>query len=176
MRDAVANQAALLAISEAERVEITFRSDQEMERAQVQYVSGNTFDSFGLHAAAGRLLSQQDDMKPGAHPVAILSHDYWSRRFAQDPAVIGRTFRMTNNLTSPRIYQIEGVLQGGFPGPEPGKAVDVFLPAMMHWGIAYPEWSLFRGFVHVRSDESASLARDHLRATLRAVNEAKANS
>ena len=175
MRDAVAKQAALLAISEAERVEITFRSDQEMERAQVQYVSGNTFDSFGVHAAAGRLLSERDDLKPGAHPVAILSHDYWSRRFAQDPAIIGRTFRMTNNLTGPRIYQIVGVLEAGFTGTEPGKVVDVFLPAMMHWGIAFPQWSLFRAFVHVRSDVSVSLTRDHLRATLRALNEAKAN-
>lgn len=175
MRDAVENQAALLAISEAERVEITFRSDQEMERAQVQYVSGNTFDSFGLHAAAGRLLSQRDDLKPGGHPVAVLSYDYWSRRFAQDPAVIGRTFRMTNNLTGPRIYQIVGVVEAGFTGTEPGKVVDVFLPAMMHWGIAFPQWSLFRGFAHVRSDASVSLTRDHLRATLRALNEANAN-
>ncbi|MCL4852544.1 MAG: ABC transporter permease, partial [Bryobacteraceae bacterium] len=175
MRDAVAKQAALLAISEAERVEITFRSDQEMERAQVQYVSGNTFNSFGLHAAAGHLLSQRDDLKPGAHPIAILSHDYWSRRFAQDPAVIGRTFRMTNNLTGPRIYQIVGVLEVGFTGTEPGKVVDVFLPAMMHWGIAFPQWSLFRGFVHVRSDASVSPTLDQLRSTLRAFNEAKAN-
>ncbi len=175
MRDAVAKQAALLAISEAERVEITFRSDQEMERAQVQYVSGNTFDSFGLNAVVGRLLSQQDDLKPGAHPVAILSHDYWSRRFAQDPAVIGRTFRMTNSLTGPRIFQIVGVLKAGFTGTEPGKAVDVFLPAMMHWGIAFPQWSLFRGFVHVRSEALVPLTCDHLRSTLRAFNEANAN-
>jgi predicted permease len=176
MRDAVANQAALLAISEAERVEITFGSDQEMERAQVQYVSGNTFDSFGLHAAAGRVLTQRDDLKPGAHPVAILSHDYWSRRFARDPAVIGRTFRMTNNLTGPRICQMVGVLEAGFAGTEPGKAVDVFLPAMMHWGIRFPQWAVFRGFVHVRSDAAVSLMRDHLRATLRALNEGKADA
>ena len=176
MRDAVANQAALLAISEAERVEITFRSDQEMERAQVQYVSGNTFGSFGLHAAAGRLFSQQDDLKPGAHPVAILSHDYWSRRFGQDPAVLGRTFRMTNNLTGPRVYQIVGVLEAGFTGTEPGKVVDIFLPAMMHWGIAFPEWPLFRGFVHVRSDASVPLTRDRLRATLHAFDDARADA
>src|SRR5258705_3833245 len=40
MRAAVASQATLIAISNAERVEITLRSDKEMERAQVQYVSG----------------------------------------------------------------------------------------------------------------------------------------
>ena len=163
----------MIDISETERVEITFRSDREMERAQVQYVSGNTFDTFGLHAAAGRLLSQRDDLQPGAHPVAILSHDYWSWRFAQDPRVIGRTFRMTNNLTGTRIYQIGGVVGAGFTGTEPGKTVDIFLPAMMHWGISYPAWSLFRGFVHLRPGVSASRVRDHLRATLRAFNDEK---
>lgn len=175
MRDAVADHAALIGISEAERVEITFRSDREMERAQVQYVSGNTFDNFGLHAAAGRLLSHRDDLQPGGHPVALLSHDYWSRRFVRDPRIIGRTFRMTNNLTGTRIYQIVGVVGAGFTGTEPGKAIDVFLPAMMHWGISFPEWSLFRGFVHLRSGVSASRVHDQLRATLRAVNEAKGN-
>ena len=38
MRDAVANHAALISISEAERVEITFLTDREMEREQLQYV------------------------------------------------------------------------------------------------------------------------------------------
>ncbi|HEY3453125.1 MAG TPA: ABC transporter permease, partial [Bryobacteraceae bacterium] len=143
MRDAVADQAALIAISESERVEIAFRSDREMERVRVQYVSGNTFGSFGLPAAAGRLLSQRDDLKPGTHPVAVLSYDYWSRRFAQAPDIIGRTFRMTNNLTGTRIYQIVGVVGDGFTGTEPGNVVDIFLPSMMHWGISFPEWSLF---------------------------------
>src|SRR5712664_430002 len=64
MRAAVARQATLIAISFAERVEITFRSDREMERAHVQYVSGDMFEVFGLHAAAGRLLSQNDDRQP----------------------------------------------------------------------------------------------------------------
>jgi hypothetical protein len=76
MRAAVASQATLIAISEAERVEIAFRSDGEMERAHVQYVSGDMFDTFGLHAASGRLLSQNDDLQFGAHPVAVVSHDY----------------------------------------------------------------------------------------------------
>jgi hypothetical protein len=138
MRAAVASQADLIAISNAEPVEITFRSDREMEKAHVQYVSGDMFDTFGLHAASGRLLSQNDDLQPGAHPVAVVSHDYWSRRLAQDPQVIGRTFRITNNLKGTRIYQIVGVAEEGFTGTEPGKVVDIFLPAMMHWGMSFP--------------------------------------
>ncbi len=73
----------------------------------MQYVSGWMFSSFGLRPALGRLFTENDDLKPGAHPYAVLSYDYWTRRFGQDPKVIGRTFRMGNDL-----YEIVGV------GPE----------------------------------------------------------
>ena len=65
-----------------------------MEKAYVQYVSGWMFGSFGLQPAVGRLLTEKDDLKPGAHPYAVLSYDYWTRRFGRDPKVVGRTFRM----------------------------------------------------------------------------------
>ncbi|MFN7995933.1 MAG: ADOP family duplicated permease [Bryobacteraceae bacterium] len=175
LRAVVANQATLLAISDAERVELTFSSDREVERAHVQYVSGDMFDTFGLHAGSGRLLSHRDDLQPGAHPVAVVSHDYWKRRFGGDPALVGRTFRITNNLTGTRIYQIAGVTEESFTGTEPGKVVDIFLPAMMHWGIGYPEWSLFRGLAYLRPGVSPLSARDRLRAALHGFNEAKGN-
>jgi putative ABC transport system permease protein len=168
LRESIANEAALIATSEVGRVELTLRSDGEMERAHVQYVSGNLFDSFGLHPAAGRLLSAQDDLQPGGHPVAVLSHDYWSRRFARDPQVIGQTFRLTNNLTGTRVYRIVGVVAAGFTGTEPGSVVDIFLPSRMHWGIDYPRWSLFNAYVHLRPGVPAAPVRDRLRATLQA--------
>ena len=175
MRAAVGSQATLIAISNAERVEITLRSENEMERAHVQYVSGEMFDAFGLHAASGRLLSESDDLRVGAHPVAVLSHDYWSRRFGQDSKVIGRTFRLTNNLTGTLIYQIVGVAGAGFTGTEPGNVVDIFLPSMMHWGMAFPQWSFFRTFVHLQPGTSASPVRERLAAIVGAINASKAN-
>jgi predicted permease len=173
MRAAVAADAALIAVSDAERVEISLRSESEIERAHVQYVSGNLFDTFALHAASGRLLSPDDDLRPGAHPVAVLSHDYWSRRFARNPRVLGMTFRLTNNLTGTRIYQIVGIAEAGFTGTEPGKVVDIFLPAMMHWGMDYPEWSLFRTFVHLEPGTSPARVRDHLSAVLAALHHSR---
>ena len=47
------------------------------------------FASFGLRPALGRLFTESDDLYPGAHPYAVLSHDYWTRRFGRDPKVIG---------------------------------------------------------------------------------------
>ena len=162
MRESVAGRASLLAISFAERAELTFHSDSEMEKANVQYVAGDMFAVFGLHPAAGRLLGENDDRFPGRHPVAVVSYDYWARRFARDPHVLGRTFRMTNNLTGTHLYQIVGVAQDGFTGTEPGKPVDVFMPAMMHWGIGYPEWALFRVFAQLAPGVSPAAVREHL--------------
>ena len=140
MYAAVANQATLIAISEAERVEITFPSDRDMERAIVQYVSGDMFETFRLHAATGRLLSPK--RRPAAwcssgcgHIERLLVATFWTRS------------------TSDRAN----------------------VPATMHWGISFPEWSLFRVFVHLQPGVSTSAVRDHLSATLRAFNESKAN-
>ena len=116
MRAAVKDQAELIAISYAERMDLTYESDQEMEKAYLQYVSGWMFDSFGLRPALGRLFTENDDLKPGAHPYAVLSYDYWTRRFGQDPKVIGRTFRMGE-----RLYEIVGVGRSLSPAPRPAR-------------------------------------------------------
>ena len=86
MRAAVKGQAELIAVSYAERVDLTYGSDQEMEKAYLQYVSGWMFGTFGLRPALGRLFTENDDLKPGAHPYAVISYDYWTRRFGAGPA------------------------------------------------------------------------------------------
>ena len=66
MRDAVKDQADLIAISDADRTDITWSTDDDMEKAHVVYVSGNMFPLFGLEPALGRLLIPADDRGPGA--------------------------------------------------------------------------------------------------------------
>ena len=126
MRDAVAGQANLIAASYSERSDLTFASDNEMEKAHVQYVSGTMFSLFGLQPALGRLLTASDDRAPGAGPYAVLSWDYWNHRFSRDPDVIGRSFHIGNQL-----YEIVGVGPRAFIGTEPGTVTDIFLPTMM---------------------------------------------
>ncbi len=104
MRAAVKEQAESIAVSYAERAEVTYRSEQELEGAYRQFVSGWMFPTFGLRPAAGRLFTEDDDVTIGKHPVVVLSYDYWTRRFARDPGAIGRTVRMGDG-----IYQIVGV-------------------------------------------------------------------
>ena len=126
MRAAVQDQADLIAISYAERADLTYKSADETEKAYLQYVSGGMFDAFGIHPALGRLFTANDDRQPGAHPFAVISYDYWIRRFQQDPSVIGRAFRRDD-----RLYQIIGVAGESFTGTEPGTMIDIFVPSTM---------------------------------------------
>jgi MacB-like periplasmic core domain len=81
MRAAADNQADVLAISYSGWTDLTYDSDQEMEKAQIQAVSGNMFPVFGLQPVLGRLLNENDDVTPHGHPVAVISYDYWIKRF-----------------------------------------------------------------------------------------------
>src|ERR1700722_13974976 len=49
----------------------------QTERARAEIVSGNLFEVLGVSAAIGRTFTPEDDGEPGAHPVIMLSHDYW---------------------------------------------------------------------------------------------------
>jgi predicted permease len=100
--------------------------DGSTERVSGELVSGNYFQVLGVGTAAGRLLSQQDDLTEGGHPVAVLSHGFWKSRFAQDPDVIGKTMAVNGHN-----FTIVGVSQEGFDGVEQGFATQVFVPVKM---------------------------------------------
>jgi putative ABC transport system permease protein len=169
MREAVKNQAGLLAVSYAQRSDLTYKSDQEMEKAEVQYVSGWMFGTFGLRPALGRLLTENDDLKPRAHPYAVLSYDYWNRRFGRDPKVIGRTFRMGDDL-----YEIVGVGPQPFTGTETGTVTDVFVPTMMHPGAVHDDWTWHRTLARLKPGEALEPIRAKLNATSRAFEQERA--
>ncbi len=144
-------------------MDLTYRSDQDTEKAYLQYVSGWMFGSFGLRPAVGRLLTENDDLHPGAHPYAVLSYDYWTRRFARDPQAVGRTFHMAG-----RVYQIVGVGSPPFTGTETGTVTDIFVPTMMHPGAIHDDWTWHRTLVSVKTGVAVEPVRAILHATSRA--------
>ena len=54
-------------------------------------VSGGFFQVLGLRPAHGRLFTPDDDRVPSGHPVVVLGHGLFERRFGGDPRVVGRT-------------------------------------------------------------------------------------
>jgi putative ABC transport system permease protein len=96
--------------------------DGEAPTVDGMFASGAFFSTLGIQAAAGRTFSPADD-RPGAEPVAVLSHDFWRRHFGGDAAIIGRP------LVVDRIpFTIVGVSAPGFSGPEVGRSFDVAVP------------------------------------------------
>jgi len=166
MRAAVKDQAELIAISYVHPTDLTYASDQEMEKAYVQYVSGLMFTSFGILPAAGRLLTEDDDLTPHSHPYAVVSHDYWTRRFGQDRTAVGRTFRIGNDL-----FEIIGVAREPFTGTEPGTVTDIFLPTMMNAGVTHAGWAWFRTLARLKPGVASIPVQDRLRAIFRAIQE-----
>lgn len=159
MRASVKGDADLLAVSFAAPTDLTYRSDQELERAQVQYVSGDLFTVFKLAPALGRVFTADDDRVPGGHPQAVITHAYWTRRFDRDPAVLGRALRIDT-----QSYEIVGVAAEGFTGTEPGTSVDVMLPAAMHNAVAAKDNSWLRALIRLAPGVDPRRIRDILQA------------
>ena len=161
-RDAVADRADLMVVGNVSREDATFSSAGEPEKILRQHLSGNVFGVFGLNPVLGRFLTPNDDDAPGAHPVAVLSYDYWMRRFARDPAVLGTRFRLGG-----ASYEIVGVAPKGFIGTEPGLVTDVFIPATMRTGaLNSPGWTWFRIWVRPKQRTGIEQIRQPLQVLL----------
>jgi predicted permease len=104
------------------------------ERVRADLVSGTFFDTLGVRAAAGRLFTPEDDLRPGGHPVVVLSYGYWERRFATAPEVPGRTIAVNGQPMT-----VVGIAERGFHGVEVGDSIDVYIPLMMQASIL-PTW------------------------------------
>ena len=160
------DEAEAIAVSYNGETDLTYGTDQEMERVDLQYVSGWMFDTFRLRPAAGRLLGEDDEA--GAHPYAVLSYDYWTRRFGRSPSAVGRTFRSGND-----IYEIVGVAPEGFTGTETGWITDVFVPMALKNPRTLASLNNFWLFtlLELRPGVGAGAVQEKLRATFHAVQE-----
>jgi predicted permease len=105
---------------------ISLNFEGQTDRAAGELVSGNYFQVLGVGAALGRTLTPDDDRTPGAHPVVVLSYDFWKTRFASDRAIVGKTI-LVNGLN----MTVLGVSEPGFSGVELGFSSQVFIPMMM---------------------------------------------
>src|SRR5262249_49523787 len=93
------------------------------ESVQQQRVSGNFFSVLGVKAVVGRTLIEADDNPANAQPAAVVSYEYWQRRFGLDPNVVGR--KITINTTP---LTIVGVAPPGFFGFEVGRRPELWRP------------------------------------------------
>jgi putative ABC transport system permease protein len=93
-----------------------------IEKARCAYVSSHLFSTLRVKPQLGRAFLPEEDQREGPR-VALLSYDYWQRRFAADPQVIGRT--LTVDTFGRRDYTIVGVMPPGFRFP---NQTEIWLP------------------------------------------------
>jgi putative ABC transport system permease protein len=93
----------------------------ESQRLDSFRVTDNFFDVWGVTTVLGRGFEAGED-RPGAAPLAVLSHGYWKRGLGSDPGVVGATLSIDG-----KAHTIVGVLS---PRMEIGDVsrIDVWLP------------------------------------------------
>lgn len=109
------------------RTAATLSHDERPDVVNGLLVSGNYFDVLGLRPSVGRFFRVEEGQTPGAHPVVVLSHDVWRRRFGADPAVAGRVIELSGHA-----FTVIGVGPPRFAGVDIEDMADFFVPAMMY--------------------------------------------
>ena len=89
-----------------------------------QIVSGNYFSALGAEMAYGRALQPADDML-NKDPVAVLSYNFWQRRFESDPSIVGKIINLQG-----RPFTVIGVTGREFIGTSP-DVPSFWVPLMM---------------------------------------------
>ena len=88
-------------------------------------VTGSYFQVLGVNARLGRVFTEDDD-RPAAPPVAVISHSFWLRAFGGKTAALGRSIQINQ-----AVVTIVGVAPQEFFGERVGSAPDVWLPMHM---------------------------------------------
>jgi predicted permease len=91
------------------------------ERVKGALVTAGLFPLLGVEPLLGRQIRAEDD-RPGAANVILLGYSLWHRRFAGDPAIVGKTI-MSNSLP----FRVIGVMPPGFTFPRGNEA---WIPAL----------------------------------------------
>ena len=134
------------------------------EAVTVDIVSGSYFSTLGVRPAAGRLIGDFDDVDPDAHPVVVLSYDYWRTRFGADPGVVGQQIQMNAYPMT-----VIGVAQQGFHGTDWSVVPAIWIPAMMKPRATLGQDSLFdrrTRFLHVFGRLKPGISRQQAEARL----------
>ncbi len=138
------------------------------------WVSGSYFQTLGVRAAVGRVLTEDDDRQGGGAngPVMVINDAFWQRRFQRDPTVIGREFTLDGVPVS-----IVGVTVPEFLGTDVGAPFDVLLPLadepLIHRGESWVKGGVLNVVMlaRLKPGHTREAAADALRAMQPAIRE-----
>jgi putative ABC transport system permease protein len=134
--------------------------DADPELLRGEMVSPSYFALLRPAAQRGRLFAKAENEVGEPAPVAVIGHDLWMRRFAGDPALVGRTIRIQGTPLT-----VIGILPQDFRGLS-GRA-ELWIPATMAPELTYAGYvTTNQNFISVvgrlRRDVSLAEARSEL--------------
>jgi predicted permease len=91
------------------------------ERLSIAAVTDGFFETLGTPAMRGRALESAQHVE-GRDRVVVLSHGFWSRRFGEDPSLVGRPITMNGEP-----FEVVGVMPPGFTYPA-DRSIDAWIP------------------------------------------------
>lgn len=121
---------------------VAVRYGAQPEEAEGDMVSGNFFSGLGVKVIRGRGFNQQDEANHA--PIAVISYNYWARRFAQSEDILGKALYVNGVPLT-----IVGISREGFEGAEAGHSTDFWIPLQNRvelnaWGNAPEDGKIYR--------------------------------
>jgi predicted permease len=107
-------------------ISVSLNSNDQTDLVSGAIVTGNYFQTLGVGATKGRVITPDDDKTPGAHPVVVISNGFWLRRFGGDQNIVGKQLLLNGNS-----FTIIGVAPRDFGGVQFGVVRDLYVPMMM---------------------------------------------
>jgi putative ABC transport system permease protein len=123
----------LPSVANYSRAELVITGSNDPEPVAAEIVSPEYFATLGVTPLHGRTLAKEEDGAPGAHPVVLLGHELWRRRYAADPRRVGSTIGV-NGV----VLTVVGVLPPGFRGLT-GRA-ELWIPSAMAPQLSYADY------------------------------------
>jgi putative ABC transport system permease protein len=121
--------------------EMILSGTEKAERVYCEQASDTYFPLLGVSAEVGRTFTPEENATPTKHAVALIGHGLWERRFASDPAIVGKIVRL-NDFD----FTIVGVLPKGFMGYS--DSAEVWIPMAMR-DAAWPQTAQY-DYLHNR--------------------------
>jgi putative ABC transport system permease protein len=96
--------------------EVNLTGDRDPQRIQGFEITANLFQLLGVQPALGRSFLLEEE-QPGNNQEIILGHGLWERRYASDPAILGKSIKVDG-----KAFTVVGVMAKGFDFPKPAEA------------------------------------------------------
>ncbi|MGD2152793.1 MAG: ABC transporter permease, partial [Gemmatimonadales bacterium] len=115
------------ALAGAKERDGSLTTEDGTQGVRVSYVTANYFEVMGVVPPRGRSFLPSEDLVPGGHPVAVVSHAMWQSRLSGRQDIVGLTITLNR-----APYTVVGVAPEAFRGHRTYSSTDLWVPITQH--------------------------------------------